>query len=71
MRAGGFSASLPGQNGETLAGGGREVRSMVPRKNHEIERELRNRRLQERYILESVQSALILLDPADVVLSPQ
>ncbi|HEX9120033.1 MAG TPA: CheR family methyltransferase [Terriglobales bacterium] len=64
-----FRKLAPGQNGETRAAGGREVRSMVARKNHEIERELRNRRLQERYILESVQSALILLDAADVVLT--
>jgi two-component system CheB/CheR fusion protein len=64
-----FRKLAPGQNGGTRAGGGREVESMVPRRNHEIERELRNRRLQERYILESVQSALILLDAADVVLT--
>jgi two-component system CheB/CheR fusion protein len=64
-----FRKLAPGQNGGTSAAGGREVSSMVARKNHEIERELRNRRLQERYILESVQSALILLDAADVVLT--
>ncbi len=64
-----FRKLAPGRNGETRAGAGREVRSMVARKSHEIERELRNRRLQERYILESVQSALILLDASDVILT--
>ena len=64
-----FRKLAPGQNGGTRAGAGREVRSMDSRKNHEIERESRNRRLQERYILESVPSALILLDAADVILT--
>jgi two-component system, chemotaxis family, CheB/CheR fusion protein len=64
-----FRKLAPGQNGGTHAGGGREVSNMVSRKNHEIERELRNRRLRERYILESVQSALILLDAADTILT--
>jgi two-component system CheB/CheR fusion protein len=64
-----FRKLAPGQNAGTRAGAGREVRSMVARKSHEIERELRNHRLQERYILESVQSALILLDASDVILT--
>ena len=62
-----FRKRGPSHNGETRAGC--EVSSMVPRKNDEREHELRRRRLQEQYILESVQSALILLDAADVVLA--
>jgi two-component system CheB/CheR fusion protein len=64
-----FRKLASGQNGGTRAASGREVNSMVVRKNNEVERELRIRRLQERYILQAVQSALILLDAADVVLT--
>jgi two-component system CheB/CheR fusion protein len=64
-----FRKLAPAPNGGTRPGPGHEVRSMAFPDHHEIERELRNRRLQERYILDTVQSGIILLDASDVVIA--
>ena len=55
------------ENGSVRAALVREVRTMHSPKNHEIERELRNRRLRERLLLDTVHSGVILLDDANVI----